>query len=94
MNTNSIIQILISAAVAGFMAPAEAFLQNIHDKDVNEYNALIYTAYFGLTKAGQAAAGTSNQLDDQGVQAAYTILSSSASKNGITLAPIVITPEA
>lgn len=92
MNSNTIIQILISAAVAGFLVPADAFLQTIHDKDVNEYNALIYAVYWGLTKEGQAA--TKTALLEEGVQGAYTILAASATKNGITLAPIVATPAA
>lgn len=94
MNSDTIIQILMSAAVAGFLEPADSFLQTIHDKDVNEYNALIYAAYWGLTKAGQAASKTATKIDDEGVQAVYTILNGSASKNGITLAPIVVTPAA
>ena len=88
MNGEAIIQILISAAASGLLEPADAFLQTIHDKDVNEYNALVYAVYWLLTKAGQAAAKTTTKLDDTGVQAAYSILQPSAAKNGITLAPI------
>jgi len=85
MNLDLIGGILISAIVSAEKAPVLAFLQSIHDKDADEYKALIFAANYGLKKAKTATDKTGTKLDDQAVAAIQDILSSSASANGITL---------
>lgn len=77
--------ILINALVTAEKTPVLAFLQSIHDKDVDEYNALIFAANYGLKKAAEFSTKSATQLDDEAVAAIKSILSESASENGITL---------
>ena len=77
--------ILINALVSAEKAPVLAFLQSIHDKDSDEYKALIFAANYGIKKAKTATDKTTTKLDDEALAAIQDILKSSADANGITL---------
>lgn len=62
-----------------------AYLQDLHDKDVNWYKAAIYTANAAALFAKTEAGKSSTQLDDAAVADIIDTLTTSASANGITL---------
>lgn len=85
LNLDFIGGILLSAIVSAEKSTVLALLQSIHDKDKDEYEALVYGLKFALKKGAGLAGKTTTQLDDEVITNAKAILSESASANGLTL---------
>ena len=77
--------LLLQALVTAERPVGIQLLQSIHDKDVDEYEAIIYVAKYLIKKGDALAAKTTTTLDDNGLAALQGLITDSAAQNGITL---------